>query len=957
MKAFILLCILPSLKGFFFPETSGDLKPSSPEVCTMEDLTLTYFPKNTSDLENATLIIERRDGYLGDGNATREVNITGGYVAFILRNISQNLNKAVISSCSWLCDKTSNSLSLTVYETPQPVKNFSCKVFNYYEGMNCSWEHGADYKWVTQHVLKWRIPTYQSNWNNCSNPADTYCYWRGTDDGDYSMKEIDILLTLEKSQCRQNMFMNFSINAGMIVEPAPVVDLGGTAINSTCINISWRTILHQHLKINKIIYDSQWNKSQMILQEDLVDEAFKKLTVCDLHPATNYTFVVTVMPIQGGYWSQPRAISLTTHDDLPSASPQILPWTFSQSPQYCDSIFRPVTIHWLPLPEFHRNGHLKAYTVIAMRVNNNGTLTNEPTNEAPGDRTQITLYLHCTCTYIISVHPRNSKGDSPMNSTVTIPAVSHVPPQPEFILERANRTSQKGLTQVTMTLMNVVQNSNAVNYTVLWCTKGELGSCVDASLNWLTFQAYDSKLDLDVPDPESLLMGVSLETQTGSSVVTWSSCIYAMHAEPTREPSNVDVREGSGDKTLLVTWDKIPCEPGQPYIHQYHIIYCRTGQAGTCEESSKVTVGSESSRVELHELMADRTYKIAVQGVTKTGLVGPLSQYITGEPVDNSIQPEEIAGIAVGSFFLFLLIICGLVHIIRVIKRKKKKILERPDIQDISTFPGAQLDRNITSEAINPYFTSFDRQFSNDSGFPSSPTTNQSFRQTISERDYVDVQKANIQYSSKDSAHSETLAKEPFRKLSDDSLFDKDSYTSGKPEDTQQPSGDVSGYVTAEIETTTNSPDDDTEIKNPKKAYNDSLFGEDSYISEGSHEPCRDVGGYVKAKHVTNAGKLERTIASGTSHESDQSNQAAEYQQAFALTENGEKRLEIASEEVKLRETDVSELNSEDALNEVQRKNGELNDSKRNASEKKARSSNGSQNSRNSTEKIGRAHV
>ena len=43
--------------------------------------------------------------------------------------------------------------------------------------------------------------------------------------------------------------------------------------------------------------------------------------------------------------------------------------------------------------------------------------------------------------------------------------------------------------------------------------------------------------------------------------------------EPSRAPVNVVIENGPMDNSLLVSWDKLYCDPGEPFIAFYNIQY------------------------------------------------------------------------------------------------------------------------------------------------------------------------------------------------------------------------------------------------------------------------------------------------------------------------------------------------------------------------------------------------
>ncbi|WAR24122.1 hypothetical protein MAR_037791 [Mya arenaria] len=51
-------------------------------------------------------------------------------------------------------------------------------------------------------------------------------------------------------------------------------------------------------------------------------------TICDLHPSTTYTGSIEMLPISGGFWSEESQVKGTTMEDSPSASPEVIGYTW-----------------------------------------------------------------------------------------------------------------------------------------------------------------------------------------------------------------------------------------------------------------------------------------------------------------------------------------------------------------------------------------------------------------------------------------------------------------------------------------------------------------------------------------------------------------------------------------------------------------------------------------------------
>ncbi|XP_060562335.1 uncharacterized protein LOC132721964 [Ruditapes philippinarum] len=194
------------------------------------------------------------------------------------------------------------------------------------------------------------------------------------------------------------------------------------------------------------------------------------------------------------------------------------------------------------------------------------------------------------------------------------------------------------------------ETTKASSALVAWCHNHN-GDCQsDSEVQWKTF-SWDTEpvivqLELN-ENPQDFLYGVSAVSEERSSGLEWQECVYSKHKEPSREPGNVVIANGPMDNSLLVSWDKLNCKPGEPYIAIYNVLYMNLEDG---LQKSQNTTALGEARLLLEDLVEDQTYVVQVRGVTKDGRYGPGSQPLSGIPLHYGFRSGTIIGLSLGIF-------------------------------------------------------------------------------------------------------------------------------------------------------------------------------------------------------------------------------------------------------------------------------------------------------------------
>ncbi|XP_052775551.1 uncharacterized protein LOC128213624 isoform X2 [Mya arenaria] len=679
--------------------TTENLKPNSPNVCTNTSLTFTC---NDPGNPNASqlLMYNVNDLMIPESELSRGESD----VNFTIPNISTaDYNANVL--CGYFHgnveDYDVKGLTLIiVYSYPVDLEEIHCEAYDYDEAMTCTWKWGQEYfgKNTPEVTCQFRSPSLSASWTKC-NATKSYegvvLNISSTRQGDFSMKKMEFNMTL-KSQCGITTSKVFPVDTSNIVRPAPPYDLKTNVQNSTCIEFVWRQRSANHDKTHRLTVTSEWNDTQVkefnITHSRISNaQVLINYTICDLHPSTTYTGSIEMLPISGGFWSEESQVKGTTMEDSPSASPEVIGYTWDLLE--CEKgEHRNVRVFWKPVPEIDKNGEIIYYNVTlwpekkAEILNEDGIASNFFSVNLPN--------VLCDMSYRVTVEAYTRIGGSPHNHSFVVLRHSTVE-RPHFMVESITSNSSDTGTNVTVDIeilgVDVEEmTKSAAHYMICWCEK-DRGSCKRMSvLHCVRSQTKTTSLEL--ADPGNKMYAVSMVTESGdTSSLALESCIYPKNIDPTVSPNSVKASPGSEDNTINVIWDKLTCQSWQPFIATYVVQYCIVPREGINDCKSpvdRVEVPESDFSYMLTDLKEDEVYRFVVQGKTRDGKYTPDSEPAFAKAVNKALKPGEITGIVFGCVFFLAFAIAGFVFVARHCNHRRKEFLKsKKEITDIAVSP------------------------------------------------------------------------------------------------------------------------------------------------------------------------------------------------------------------------------------------------------------------------------
>ncbi|XP_052775003.1 interleukin-6 receptor subunit beta-like isoform X2 [Mya arenaria] len=699
-----MLCVISSVLI-----ASGELIPDEPRVCTNTSLTFTCSdPGNASALQLLVFMVDFvmiPESELDRGESN---------VSYTIPRISTADTNANV-----FCGYVNESLEyyedigmafVTVYSYPKDLEEIHCEVDDYDKAMTCTWKWGQEYfgKNTPEVTCQFRAPELSASWTICNatkKGKGVTLQINSTRQGDFSLKKMEFNMTLE-SQCDISTSKVFPIDTNNIVRPAPAYNLTTAVLNSSCIEFHWHHRSPHHNKTHRITVTSKWNDTQ-VKELNATHDTVSRInhTICDLHPSTTYSGSIEMMPIVGGYWSDESQVKGTTKEDRPSASPEVIGYTWD--PLECDKgTHRRVRVFWKPVPEIDKNGEMIFYNVT-LWPKGKAKIMNVDGIAASFYSVNL-LGILCDMSYSVTVVAYTSIGGSPHNSSFIVLRHSTIE-RPHFMVESvSNNSSESGTNTVDVVILgdSVEQMTKSrAHYMICWCEK-DRGSCKRMSV----LQCVPSQMkttSLQLADPENKMYAVAMVTKAGDiSSLALESCIYPKNIAPTVSPNSVKASPGSEDNTINVIWDKLTCQSWQPFIAFYVVQYCTVVKEGinSCKGTvDSVEVPEKDYSYMLTDLKEDEVYRIVVRGMTRDGKSTPDSEPAFAQAINKTLKPSVILGIAFGCVVALAFAIAGFVCTVRKCNYRRIEFLRsKREIVDLP-ISGPIEQNDITLESYTRY--------------------------------------------------------------------------------------------------------------------------------------------------------------------------------------------------------------------------------------------------------------
>ncbi|XP_063437783.1 uncharacterized protein LOC134718657 [Mytilus trossulus] len=214
---------------------------------------------------------------------------------------------------------------VTVDYLPSPIKNFSCIIYNWDEGMICTWNLGVKYnntKTISVSLLlksgditgqyKSACDRDQNNNLICNHK------WNHTDHVTFDRSFLNFTVNVTNTCCTEVPVSKQTENLIIIqkenVRPDKVHNVTVSSVTSTCISLNWDHLKRDRSKLFTVratTNDSNWDEAQV------EETPATNITVCELKPYKRYNFSIETRPGKDvGYPSDLVYISAITDIDI-----------------------------------------------------------------------------------------------------------------------------------------------------------------------------------------------------------------------------------------------------------------------------------------------------------------------------------------------------------------------------------------------------------------------------------------------------------------------------------------------------------------------------------------------------------------------------------------------------------------------------------------------------------------
>ncbi|KAL3869607.1 hypothetical protein ACJMK2_042274 [Sinanodonta woodiana] len=634
----------------------------------------------------------------------RKHNVTRSYRCMV---------REAVNNCTERSKKYVRNEHVKIDYYPHNPENFSCQVYNW-EKLTCTWDmipyfHKADITvdcfWKNDLESGDRI--WSSNFatkNFTSFTMDNFNmmpkYW-------FYFNITNIIRSIANNSAI------FDINPYKIVKPAPVDFISFPNINDTCVTVVWSHSKQNRLIVFRVQYTSECSTEQQITTRKM------NITVCDLNPYTNYTFVVDSRPVdldsEGnsldtvGFTSEPRDSLVTTMSAVPAANPKLLSYTDVQCPEkQC----RKVLVYWKPLSpcDLHDSLSGPQYEIITNQIGSPKT-----ENYTADSKALSYSMMLPDDSKVYEVKLRVKTGTGMMRedfSYLVIWPRKQSPIAPNMIVEYV---TMKTGTQFYITL-SLTEAQSQTSQILYWCHVVLGFECKEAmsfkNINGSSDEIFignyvmDSKIKFGV---ESLYHSSGEIIRSG---IQMARCIYQKDKKPLIPPKNFHIAKGIAEREgeLSLQWDPYDCnspEPESGYVLSYTLYYCQVTDESACDfNHSMIDLNAISIERDIHNytvngLKPGGRYKVWLTARTSAG-EGPPT-----DAIDTYIYLQEFplwakVMIGVGSLIASLVILICAVKFQHYLKSRRNafSLIEVPDtrlpVMNGYDYVQIRLSNNIT---------------------------------------------------------------------------------------------------------------------------------------------------------------------------------------------------------------------------------------------------------------------
>ncbi|KAL3869606.1 hypothetical protein ACJMK2_042273 [Sinanodonta woodiana] len=654
---FMLSCLTCALtpttdSATVFPKC-GDIVPVDPFYFIGEYLNLTCTLWDVDNNKTVSLYFDMAVNNNGDWSNV-EINQTG-YNISQFNNTAIQLTSPVLTiddaqrhnvTRSYSCkvreavnDCTESNKNVVKNERvridyyPQNPENFSCQVYNW-EKLTCRWDmipyfHKADINVECFMTISQKLEGSDAKieWTQCPNGSFTSFTTNDfTPDLDHWF-HFNITNTVRR---KVTTSAAIHISLDHIVKPAPVDFISFPNISDTCVTVVWSHSKQFQKNVFRVRYTSDCSSEQEKRTREM------KITVCDLNPFTNYTFVVDSRPVKylsaeensldtTGFTSDPINSSVITMPAVPAANPKLLSYVDELD---TESRFREVLVYWEPLPpcDLHDSPSGQWYEIITKERGSEKTLKSVVNDSKAISQPLMLPDQGKPYDVMLRVITGSKKKREDFSHLVIWPR-KQSPVAPSMIVEY---DEMNGGTNFYITLNQMETSQSQTSHVLYWCHSQRGSRCEKApslkEINGSSTEIFIKNYMMDV----YIRFGVESQQpvlgEITRSGIQMGTCIYKKNLKPLIPPKNFHIAKGISEREgeLSLQWDPYDCnsrEPESGYVLNYTLYYCQVTDESSCNynTSNSISIQRDMHNYTMKKLIPGGRYKVWLTARTSAG--------------------------------------------------------------------------------------------------------------------------------------------------------------------------------------------------------------------------------------------------------------------------------------------------------------------------------------------------
>jgi hypothetical protein len=392
---------------------------------------------------------------------------------------------------------------------------------------------------------------------------------------------------------------------------AAPASVAATPVSSSSIEVMWTELPEQHWNGN-ITYTVEYRPSSQL--EFFYSTTATKVILSELEIFTEYSVRVSASTRVGnGPYSD--FVSVTTHEDVPSASPTDLIVTNVTSTA--------IELMWGEAPEENQNGIITAYHLRLRQLTytkySEYYMVTVPAPNSTANLTGLIEYAE----YFIEISASTAAGAGPFSDPVNVTTLEDVPAAPpsNVLVRMVNSTSLRVYWQA---LYYLDENGVITEYEVQYSSALPGTTSISVPVSKLTV------LLTSLEEFTEYSIRVAAYTMVGAGPYSIPVVATTDQDVPSAAPETIDAVSTS-QTSIQVAWDEVPEIDRNGIINGYEIEYW---QSRNDSNRMSVTVGPNTFLHNLVTLDEFKTYVVRVRAYTEAG-PGPYSGLREAEPTQN----------------------------------------------------------------------------------------------------------------------------------------------------------------------------------------------------------------------------------------------------------------------------------------------------------------------------------